>query len=121
MASTNTLGAPAHIKDASLSVGPGEVFALPGEIFQVADRVAVLRDGVMVGMRDIAHTTPEELVQKIVGRKTCETVKSSAEKGRTILKPVGLRVAGVGPLEFELAAIEIVGLAGRRVNGAAQL
>ncbi|MEL7415526.1 MAG: ATP-binding cassette domain-containing protein, partial [Pseudomonadota bacterium] len=38
------------------------------EIFQIADRVAVLRDGEMVGVRHIDHTTPEELVQKIVGR-----------------------------------------------------
>ena len=40
------------------------------EIFRIADRVAVLRDGVLVGVRSIEHTTPEELVQKIVGRKT---------------------------------------------------
>lgn len=35
------------------------------EIFRIADRVAVLRDGQMVGMRDINHTTPEELVSLI--------------------------------------------------------
>ena len=38
------------------------------EIFRIADRVAVLRDGQMVGMRPIEHTTPEELVSLIVQR-----------------------------------------------------
>lgn len=40
------------------------------EIFRIADRVAVLRDGAMVGVRDINHTSPEELVTLIVGQKT---------------------------------------------------
>jgi len=87
------------------------------EIFQVADRVAVLRDGMMVGIRDIAHTTPEELVQKIVGRKTRETVKSSAPKGDNILTLDSFRVAGVGPLNIALAENEIVGLVGLRGAG----
>lgn len=87
------------------------------EIFQVADRVAVLRDGVMVGMREIAHTTPEELVQKIVGRKTRETVKSTDALGETILKLDDFEVAGVGPLNFELSQNEIVGLVGLRGAG----
>lgn len=87
------------------------------EIFQVADRVAVLRDGVMVGMRDIAHTTPEELVQMIVGRKTRDTVKGTADKGDTILKLDDFEVAGVGPLNFDLAQNEIVGLVGLRGAG----
>ncbi len=87
------------------------------EIFQVADRVAVLRDGVMVGMRDIAHTTPEELVQKIVGRKTRETVKSTDAPSANILKLDAFQVAGVGPLNFDLVRNEIVGLVGLRGAG----
>jgi len=38
------------------------------EIFRIADRVAVLRDGQMVGMRYIRHATPDEPVSLIVGR-----------------------------------------------------
>ncbi len=45
------------------------------EIFRIADRVAVLRDGQMVGMRPIDHTTPEELVSLIVGRKAREIAR----------------------------------------------
>ncbi|MEO9650776.1 MAG: sugar ABC transporter ATP-binding protein [Roseobacter sp.] len=87
------------------------------EIFQVADRVAVLRDGAMVGIRDIAHTTPEELVQKIVGRKTRETVKNAAVPGDTILALKDFQVAEVGPLNFQLLDSEIVGLVGLRGAG----
>lgn len=87
------------------------------EIFQIADRVAVLRDGEMVGMRSIEHTTPEELVQKIVGRKTRETIKSGAEPGTEILHLSNFQVGTVGPLDFSLKANEIVGFVGLRGAG----
>ncbi len=87
------------------------------EIFQIADRVAVLRDGEMVGVRDIDHTTPEELVQKIVGRKTRETVKLGNDPGQEILRLEGFKVPGVAPLEFALRRNEIVGLVGLRGAG----
>ncbi|MCR9088820.1 MAG: sugar ABC transporter ATP-binding protein [Rhodobacteraceae bacterium] len=87
------------------------------EIFQIADRVAVLRDGEMVGVRSIEHTTPEELVQKIVGRKTRETVKTSDAPGAEILTLDAFRVAEVGPLNFALKRNEIVGLVGLRGAG----
>ena len=87
------------------------------EIFQIADRVAVLRDGEMVGVRHIDHTTPEELVQKLVGRKTRETLKATAEPGSEILRLSGFQVAGVDTLDFSLRRNEIVGLVGLRGAG----
>ncbi len=87
------------------------------EIFRIADRVAVLRDGEMVGVRSIDHTTPEELVQKIVGRKTRETAKTNDEPGEEILGLKGFNVGGVGPLDFSLRRNEIVGLVGLRGAG----
>ena len=87
------------------------------EIFEIADRVAVLRDGEMVGVREIAHTTPEELVQKIVGRKTRETVKVQEAPGAEILALDGFKAPGVAPLNFTLKRNEIVGLVGLRGAG----
>ena len=87
------------------------------EIFQIADRVAVLRDGEMVGVRSIDHTTPEELVQKIVGRKTRETVKIGDAPGDDVLSLKGFHVGDVGPLDFTLRRNEIVGLVGLRGAG----
>lgn len=87
------------------------------EIFRIADRVAVLRDGIMVGVRSIDHTTPEELVQKIVGRKTRVTLKSRDEPGNDILTLTDFSVGQVGPLSLELKQNEIVGLVGLRGAG----
>ena len=87
------------------------------EIFQIADRVAVLRDGQMVGIRAIEHTTPEELVMKIVGRKTRATVKTNDAPGKTILSLRQFAAGQVGPLDFELKQGEIVGLVGLRGAG----
>ena len=87
------------------------------EIFQIADRVAVLRDGAMVGIRSIEHTSPEELVQKIVGRKTRETVKLDNEPGAEVLKLDNFQVGPVGPFDMSLKKMEIVGLVGLRGAG----
>ena len=38
------------------------------EVFEIADRIAVLRDGALVGERSVAETTPDELVSLIVGK-----------------------------------------------------
>ncbi|MEL6573648.1 MAG: sugar ABC transporter ATP-binding protein [Pseudomonadota bacterium] len=87
------------------------------EIFRIADRVAVLRDGAMVGIRAIDHTTPEELVQKIVGRKTRETVKLDKEPEDEVLRLENFEAGDVGPLDFSLKRFEIVGLVGLRGAG----
>jgi ribose transport system ATP-binding protein len=87
------------------------------EIFRIADRVAVLRDGMLVGVRDIDHTTPEELVQKIVGRKTRETAKLTSEPGDVVLQLNGFSVGEVGPMDISLRQNEIVGLVGLRGAG----
>ncbi|MEM9047205.1 MAG: sugar ABC transporter ATP-binding protein [Pseudomonadota bacterium] len=87
------------------------------EIFRIADRVAVLRDGIMVGVRSIEHTTAEELVQKIVGRKTRQTVKAPTRPGRAVLTLSRFSAGRVGPLDFTLREGEIVGLVGLRGAG----
>ncbi|TAG12328.1 MAG: sugar ABC transporter ATP-binding protein [Rhodobacterales bacterium] len=87
------------------------------EIFRIADRVAVLRDGQMVGMRPIGHTTPEELVSLIVGRKAREIARPDVQGGPAILKVEGLATPAVGPVSFEIRRGELLGLAGLRGAG----
>ena len=87
------------------------------EIFRIADRVAVLRDGQMVGMRPIEHTTPEELVNLIVGRKAREIERPAVLDGPAILTVEGMATAAVGPVSFEIRRGELLGLAGLRGAG----
>ncbi len=87
------------------------------EIFQISDRVAVLRDGQMVGIRDTAHTTPEELVHMIVGRTVREIVKLGTGPAPTLLAVDALCCNGVGPASFDLRQNEILGLVGLRGAG----
>lgn len=87
------------------------------EIFRVADRVAVLRDGQMVGMRAIEHTTPEELVTLIVGRKAREIDRPAVQEGPAILTVDRLKTPAVGPVSFQIKRGELLGLAGLRGAG----
>ncbi|MEM7526893.1 MAG: sugar ABC transporter ATP-binding protein [Pseudomonadota bacterium] len=87
------------------------------EIFKIADRVAVLRDGELVGLRAIEHTTPEELVYMIVGRKTRHVSKPKSDLGAPILQVSTLEVETAGPVNFDLSRNEIVGLVGLRGAG----
>jgi ribose transport system ATP-binding protein len=87
------------------------------EIFQIADRVAVLRDGQMVGMRNIEHTNPEELVSLIVGRKAREINRPEVQAGESILRVEALKTPNVGPVGFEVKRGELVGLVGLRGAG----
>ena len=87
------------------------------EIFRIADRVAVLRDGQMVGMRPVSHTTPEELVSLIVGRKAREIARPAVLEGPAILTVQGLATPAVGPVSFDIRRGELLGLAGLRGAG----
>ncbi|MGL6210168.1 MAG: sugar ABC transporter ATP-binding protein [Paracoccaceae bacterium] len=87
------------------------------EIFRIADRVAVLRDGQMVGMRAIDHATPEELVSLIVGRKAREINRPPVQDGPAILQVTGLATRAVGPVSFDIRRGELLGLAGLRGAG----
>ena len=87
------------------------------EIFRIADRVAVLRDGMMVGIRDVAHTTPEELVQLIVGRRAREFDRPEADEGASVLSLSNVVIGDVGPVDLKVNQGEVVGLLGLRGAG----
>lgn len=87
------------------------------EIFQIADRVAVLRDGMMVGIRDIGHTNPDELVTMIVGRRAREFDRPEIDPGDLVLSLNALRTGDVGPVDLQVTKGEVVGLVGLRGAG----
>ena len=91
------------------------------EVRQISDRFTVLRDGRSVATGDIASTTDDELIAKMVGRaqQTLFPQRSpSTEVGETILD---VRNLGASPLlkdaSFELRRGEILGIAGLMGSG----
>ncbi|WP_309667914.1 sugar ABC transporter ATP-binding protein [Tabrizicola sp.] len=87
------------------------------EVFRISDRVAVLRDGQMVGMRDIEHTNAEDLVSLIVGRKAREIDRPEVQDGPELLTVAALTTRKAGPVSFNIRRGELVGLVGLRGAG----
>jgi ribose transport system ATP-binding protein len=88
------------------------------EIFRIADRVAVLRDGRLVGATAVRDTTPTELVNLIVGREVKDLyVRARGSKGRETLKVSNLRTPAAGPVSFSAFQGEVLGLVGLRGAG----
>jgi ribose transport system ATP-binding protein len=83
------------------------------EVFRIADRVTVLRDGRNVATMPVSETTPSDLVVKIVGRKLAEvTMPSPSESAGTMLELENVRTGSVGPVSFRVGRGEILGLVG---------
>ncbi|PDT39576.1 MULTISPECIES: sugar ABC transporter ATP-binding protein [Sinorhizobium] len=88
------------------------------EIFRIADRVAVLRDGRLVGQKPVAQTTPDELIEMIVGRKADQLfVKAESRPGEAVVSVRQLACQGVGPVSFDVLKGELIGLVGLRGAG----
>jgi ribose transport system ATP-binding protein len=88
------------------------------EIFKLADRVAVLRDGQLAGVRIVKETTPTELVNLIVGREVKDLyVRAKRSQGAETLKVASFETFGAGPVNFSAAKGEVLGLVGLRGAG----
>lgn len=87
------------------------------EVFQISDRVVVLRDGETVGVRAVAHTTPEELVDLIVGRKPKTFDKLKVPESSVLLSIRDLYTEHTGPISLDVRNGEILGLVGLRGAG----
>jgi ABC-type sugar transport system ATPase subunit len=98
-----------------------------GEIEALCDRVAILRDGELVGLRDIATTTEQEIVTLMTGDNEALDRARQRARARTrdaaaapVLEVEHLRVAHptridrvvVDDLSFTVAPGEVVALAG---------
>jgi len=83
------------------------------EVFEIADRVTVLRDGALVGTRDIGATNETELVTMMINR-TIEQIyhKEQMPFGEVLLETRGLSGEGFNDVSLSVRRGEIVGLYG---------
>jgi rhamnose transport system ATP-binding protein len=97
------------------------------EMFEIGDRVTVLRDGGLVTSQPMSDFDQDSLIASMVGRKIESLYPASS---RTIgeprlkvrgLMPQGAARAGGNPISFEVRAGEIVGIAGLLGSGRSEL
>lgn len=84
------------------------------EIFAIADRVTVLRDGQHVGTYAVGALSMDELIRLMVGRRLTEKFpKEVTPHGAPVLEVRGLTVDGAfADVSFTVHAGEILGIAG---------
>lgn len=100
------------------------------EVFEIADRVIVLRDGKFISCRKIHETTTEKMVEDMVGRKIENMYpKEDVEQGEEVLRVENLCVPHpyikdsniVDGVSFSLRKGEILALAGLVGAGRSEL
>lgn len=86
------------------------------EIFRIADRVTVLRDGTLIGTRNIAEMTIQGVVDMMVGegREHGKKYYRSKPAEETLLEVSNMSMANgdVHDINFKIRKGEVVGLAG---------
>jgi simple sugar transport system ATP-binding protein len=100
------------------------------QVYQVSDRITVLRNGKLVGTYDTSSLPRVELIAKMLGRSISDldavsraksTGEQMASKNR-VLVAEGLGRAGtLDPIDLELFAGEVVGIAGLLGSGRTEL
>ncbi|GAA5157069.1 sugar ABC transporter ATP-binding protein [Amycolatopsis dongchuanensis] len=95
------------------------------EMFEIGDRVTVLRDGTVTRTGAIADFTEDTLISAMVGRTVEELYPSSTDRGETdtpLLRVRGLRPPGSPhAVDLDVRAGEIVGIAGLLGAGRTEL
>lgn len=84
------------------------------ELFELADRVTVLRDGAYVDTRQMKGVTRDDLIRMMVGRTIANMFpKQDVKAGRVVLKVDHLtRDGAFRDISFDLREGEILGMAG---------
>ena len=94
------------------------------EVFEIGDRITVLRDGANVATLRPSETNLDELVRLMVGREVDTTYRTQFcdKPGEVVLEVRGLHARnGIKNVDLALRAGEIVGLAGLVGSGRTEL
>jgi rhamnose transport system ATP-binding protein len=93
------------------------------EMFEIGDRVTILRDGGLVTCKPMAEFDHDSLIASMVGRKIESLYPASNRTiGEQRLRVRGLQPLGSEePIDFQVRAGEIVGIAGLLGSGRSEL
>jgi ABC-type sugar transport system ATPase subunit len=93
------------------------------EVFQIADRVTVMRDGRVVATQPIAETTPAELIRQMTGRDLQHVYppRMTSHGDDIRLEARSIQTDSVRDVNFTLKAGEILGVAGLNGSGRTEL
>ncbi|WP_062016989.1 sugar ABC transporter ATP-binding protein [Aureimonas sp. AU4] len=83
------------------------------EVWQLADRVTVFRDGTHVGTGTMSELAPADVVRMMVGRPVADLYHHEPRRpGEPVLDVAQLEGNGIGPVSFRVHAGEVVCMAG---------
>ena len=92
------------------------------EIFTIADRVTVMRDGEYVGTERTENLNTDKLISMMVGRNLCDMYpKTQSKIGDKVLEVNGLTTEYVKDITFHVRKGEIVGFSGLMGAGRTEL
>jgi len=92
------------------------------EIFRIADRATVLRDGETVGTVEIRETSVDAIIRMMVGRDLPMAGRAApAAPGDVVLTVKDLATAKLSGVSFELRCGEVLGIAGLVGSGRSEL
>jgi len=94
------------------------------EVFEISDRIVILRDGQNVGMLDTKETSQEEVIRLMIGQTLNHYYARSEETstGRTLLRVENLSSDNLfKDVNLTLQSKEILGLAGLKGSGRSEL
>ncbi len=100
------------------------------EIYRIADRITVLRDGAYIGTESVVKLPADKLVNWMVGRTLNQQFpRHQANLGAVRLKASGITLPGpaespallVSKVSFQVRAGEILGMAGLQGSGNSEL
>ena len=92
------------------------------EIFEIADRYTVFRNGRFVSEGNISETTSQRMTSDMIGEEYAEKdVYQPRELGETIIKLTGLTGQGFRDVDLEIRKGEIVAFTGLAGSGTSEL
>jgi len=92
------------------------------EIFEIGDRITVLRDGKWIGTKSIAEVTQSELIRMMVNRELKDKFpKQKAKRGNEVLRIENLSNDHLKEISFSLCVGEVLGIGGLLGSGRTEL